>query len=564
MKKINFVKYNKTRREAFQIRTSLVEEEGCPFVEKTALRPEGVAHIKSLGEKYKSLAAQSQKLKVAGVSISPDERTARFDFLKGQTLSELLGREIRNGKVSVSHMEDGLSLILDVKENCIIPFTITAEFEEVFGKLAESDEKDWAFKTSNIDCLFENIMMTGDGPYLLDYEWVFSFPVPVTFIKFRVLYYFYEQYKSLLSYGSMEAFMDEFGVEAERIATYEQMERCFQEYVHGENQQIYLVNYMQETHALPEDMYGFSQVIDETKERLSQMEMEIREKDVLITRQQEEKRLTDNHVTNQEMIIQTLRADCDDMREMITWLQGHEALTFRARRKLGRIFNERFPKGTRKRKLLFYAKDTVFHPLKSFRLYTTEEGRNLIEGDMKIGDAYRAHGKLRFIKEGHPMVSIVIPVYNQIHYTYACLASILEHTRDVVYEVIIADDVSTDATAELSKFTENVVICRNETNQGFLRNCNQAAKAARGKYVMFLNNDTQVTEGWLSSLVNLIESDPTIGMVGSKLVYPDGRLQEAGGIIFRDGSGWNYGRLDDPDKPEYNYVKDVDYISGAA
>ncbi|HBE84669.1 MAG TPA: hypothetical protein DDW53_02980, partial [Lachnoclostridium sp.] len=64
--------------------------------------------------------------------------------------------------------------------------------------------------------------------------------------------------------------------------------------------------------------------IDETKERLSQMEMEIREKDVLITRQQEEKRLTDNHVSNQEMIIQTLRADCDNMREMITWLQGHE------------------------------------------------------------------------------------------------------------------------------------------------------------------------------------------------------------------------------------------------
>ena len=134
----------------------------------------------------------------------------------------------------------------------------------------------------------------------------------------------------------------------------------------------------------------------------------------------------------------------------------------------------------------------------------------------------------------------------------------------MTYEVIIADDVSTDATRELEKYTENLVISRNSVNQGFLRNCNQAAMRARGQYIMFLNNDTQVTEGWLSSLVRLIRSDPSIGMVGSKLVYPDGRLQEAGGIIWSDGSGWNYGRLDDPDKPEYNYVKDVDYISGAA
>ncbi|MEY8354070.1 glycosyltransferase [Lachnospiraceae bacterium 54-53] len=567
MKKINFVKYNKTRREAFQIRTSLVEVDGCPFVEKTALRDEGVAHIKSLADKYKSLKDQNRSLKVVEVSLSPDCRTARFDFLKGETLSEQLGKEVRDGKVPASRLEEGLSMILGVKENFMFPFHVTPEFEEVFGRLDQASEatgKDWAFQTANIDCLFENIMMTEDGPYCLDYEWVFSFPVPVTFVKFRVLYYFYEQYKSILSYGSMEAFMEEFGVEAERIGTYEEMERHFQEYVHGENQQIYLVNYMHEIHTLPEDMYYLSQVIDDTKERISQMETELHEKDVTITRKDEEKRLTDNHVANLEMIVDTLRTDCRNMQEIIAKLRKHEALYYRAGRKLWRIFNDKFPEGTRRRKILFYGKDAIIHPIKSFRLFTTEEGRNLMEGDMKIGEAYRVHGKLRFVREGRPMVSIVIPVYNQIHYTYACLVSILEHTKDVGYEVIIADDVSDDATAELSKFAENVVICRNETNQGFLRNCNQAARAARGKYIMFLNNDTQVTEGWLSSLVNLIESDPSIGMAGSKLVYPDGRLQEAGGILWSDGSGWNYGRLDDPDKPEYNYVKDVDYISGAA
>jgi len=163
-----------------------------------------------------------------------------------------------------------------------------------------------------------------------------------------------------------------------------------------------------------------------------------------------------------------------------------------------------------------------------------------------------------------PLVSIVIPVYNQFDFTYKCLKSILENTDTVAYEIIIADDVSSDETLNLAAYVKNITIVRNKKNLGFLLNCNHAAKFAKGSYIHFLNNDTQVQKEWLSSLVTLIESNEKIGMVGSKLVYPDGRLQEAGGIIWKDASGWNYGRLDDPMKPEYNYVKEVDYISGAS
>ncbi|TKI69922.1 glycosyltransferase [Sulfurimonas crateris] len=163
-----------------------------------------------------------------------------------------------------------------------------------------------------------------------------------------------------------------------------------------------------------------------------------------------------------------------------------------------------------------------------------------------------------------PKVSIVIPVYNQWQYTYKCLKSILLHTRDIEYEIIIADDVSADETVLINDIVKNIIVVRNEKNLGFLLNCNNAARKATGTHLLFLNNDTQVQEGWLSSLVELIERDEKIGMVGSKLVYPDGRLQEAGGIIWNDASGWNYGKFDDPTKPEYNYVKEVDYISGAS
>ncbi len=96
-----------------------------------------------------------------------------------------------------------------------------------------------------------------------------------------------------------------------------------------------------------------------------------------------------------------------------------------------------------------------------------------------------------------------------------------------------------------------------------MKNCNKCVKFASGKYILLLNNDTQVQPNWLDYLLDTIKSDETIGLVGSKLVYPDGKLQEAGGIIWKDGTGWNFGKEDDPEKPEYNYVKETDYISGA-
>lgn len=163
-----------------------------------------------------------------------------------------------------------------------------------------------------------------------------------------------------------------------------------------------------------------------------------------------------------------------------------------------------------------------------------------------------------------PVVSIIIPVYNAWDMNVKCLDAIIANTADVAYEVILADDNSTDTTKNITQYFENIVHVRNEKNLGFLLNCNKAAAVAKGRYIHFLNNDTEVQEGWLSALVRLMENDEQAGMVGSKLIYPDGRLQEAGGIIWNDASGWNYGQGQNPDMPEFNYVKEVDYISGAS
>ena len=92
---------------------------------------------------------------------------------------------------------------------------------------------------------------------------------------------------------------------------------------------------------------------------------------------------------------------------------------------------------------------------------------------------------------------------------------------------------------------------------------NRGAEEARGQYLVLLNNDTQVLDGWLDALLDTFDQFPDTGMAGARLVFPDGRLQEAGGIIFNDGSGWNYGKFDKADKPEYQFTREVDYCSGA-
>ncbi len=163
-----------------------------------------------------------------------------------------------------------------------------------------------------------------------------------------------------------------------------------------------------------------------------------------------------------------------------------------------------------------------------------------------------------------PHVSIVIPVFNKIAYTAACLRSLAEHADGIAFETIVVDDGSTDATAQRLAQIDGIRVHRNAENLGFVGSCNAGAAMARGEFVLFLNNDTVVTAGWLRALLDCFAQEPDAGLVGSKLVYPDGRLQEAGGIVFSDGSGWNYGRFGDPSDPRYNMRREADYCSGAA
>jgi GT2 family glycosyltransferase len=161
--------------------------------------------------------------------------------------------------------------------------------------------------------------------------------------------------------------------------------------------------------------------------------------------------------------------------------------------------------------------------------------------------------------------SIIIPVFNKVSYTFACLRALFFEIDPQSSEIIIIDNASQDETPRLlSYFKSTIRIISNAENMGFVEACNQGASVASGEYLVFLNNDTIVQPGWLANLLYTAENDQAVGAVGSMLIYPDGRLQEAGGIVWKDGDASNYGRGEDQANQKYNFAREVDYCSGAS
>ena len=161
------------------------------------------------------------------------------------------------------------------------------------------------------------------------------------------------------------------------------------------------------------------------------------------------------------------------------------------------------------------------------------------------------------------IVSIIIPVYNNIKLTLECLLSISKFSKNINYEIIIADDASNDDTKNILKKIPNITLFTNEKNLGFLRNCNKALKYVSGEYVVFLNNDVQVTDGWLEALLKTFTENDNVGAVGPLIVYPSGHLQEAGVSFSANGSSKMIGLNEDPNQVRFNYTRRVDYVSGA-
>ena len=592
--KIIYSKSTYGRKKEFQIETRFIIDKDKKYVFKRGLYDE--KHINRIVDNSIKL----NKIYNGFVDIpNKYENGIIIPFIEGISLLDEF--KINKAKSIEKYFD-----ILEI-ENNLCNFESSDGFKKIFGDFNKECE---ALKIANIDLTLSNIILNEKNIKLIDLEWVYDFPIPIDFVKYRcildILNNIDEDKESLIKLFNIEL----------PISELEKMEQSFEKYVLSND---YNLEFKKENYIFSalNDYSNYIQEVKNENDILSQEKDLLNQNIVLLNNEKTElKNQNDSLNNNLSKLKQDYSDRCyevsvykDDIARLKAELNEKISENSNLSNELNHIktshtykfwipyFKIRdffFPKNSKRRlfiKLLFSG---IRHPIwfirhltptniKKFGKYYNSEGADRVyeriniyktnatemNSEIKL-DIYdmkdrKAYNDLALPKPSkNPLVSIIIPVYNQYSYTYGCLESIINNTSGIDYEVIIADDCSTDETKDIKFHVANIVVARNKKNTRFLLNCNNAAKVARGKYLYFLNNDTNVQPNYLSSLLETIKEYPNAGLVGSKLVYPNGQLQEAGGILWKDGSAWNYGNKSNPENPEYNYRKPVDYISGAA
>lgn len=163
-----------------------------------------------------------------------------------------------------------------------------------------------------------------------------------------------------------------------------------------------------------------------------------------------------------------------------------------------------------------------------------------------------------------PLVSVVIPTYNHFEDVTRCIESISTAGDAIPLEIILVDDASDDQNASRFRSINGIRLIRLHENEGFAGACTAGVAASRGAFILLLNNDTEVLPGWIDGLIEEMDTHPGTGVVGSMIVRPDLRLQEAGAVMWADGDAAQYGSGHEPVDFRYRFRREVDYCSGAS
>ena len=466
-----YVKYNSARQPAFRVTTEICEDANGLFVRKRAGEEAARAHLETIHKNGALLQDYYEDIHV--IHSEPDETCLRFPYIKGRTLAEQIDARRLDKDGFIALVNEKLRAVLSVRARYRVPFEATPEFEALFGK-ADIDSVP-ALNPANIDSLFPNFVENETGVHCIDCEWVCPFPVPVDFIRYRILRYLYlNQVQSQLKGVSLEEMLGWFGFSETDLETYWEMEKRFQQLIHGEKwKYIYTERYKKPILSFEDEeriIRNKEEIIHDKDVHIGNLEDQIRAKNARIVQLNEQFQTISNAFFWR--ITKPARATVDWFKRTVT---KHESLFLTLR----------------------MAKDALCHGPK----YASQRRRTYLENKNKVREANSwptAEERDRQKNERFPRditFSILVPLYNTPEkYLRQMIRSVQDQTYEK-WELCLADG-SDEAHGAVRQYCE--AIARQDRrikykklakNGGISENTNACIEMATGDYIALFDHD---------------------------------------------------------------------------
>ena len=555
MDTICYAKYNRTRTLAFQTKTRIVQREDAKQVIKEPLTKQAKAHVDSMQKKYEWV----QKLyrKVTPVSVQMEGDAAVFPYVEGETIGSLLEKLLGDKEALLPAIKAYLDDIMQYQEEFVVDFAMTEEFRAIFG---EYDKNCKALKFANVDEIFDNFLIVDGKYYLIDYEWVFDFPVPVDYIRFRTVFYFYVKNGNYLSNCiSLEEYLNYFGIDKDEQEAFLRLDDTFQQWIHGANRRyIYTRNYVKDTHNIngllnqyhnigaelskkDADLYDKTKEIIEVHERLREKEELILMKDKNIADFRKNEQVLNEIIQSANETMEQDKKNLSNMSQHIAQMEDkirnqeeYIALLRRCVRNpfyavgqgVKKVAKKVLPGIVQMGLYCLYTEGTkvFFYKLKN---YSNRKNQYEIWLSQNEKDMYHTE-PLSY----NPKISVVVPVYNvEDQQLTECIESVRNQTY-TNWQLCLVDDCSTmESVRKTLKRYENddkIAIVYRKENGHISRATNSGIEVANGDYVALLDCDDLLAPNALYEMAKKVNENPAYDFVYSDedKLTEDGKIRK--------------------------------------
>ena len=517
---VQYVKYNSTRRPEYRLMTEICESADGRFVRKRASEEAAGEHLEGIVRNCESLNEYYKSIHV--IKAKRDGEAVVFPYIRGNTLAQQIDGHCRDRDAFIAAVNEKLDSVLAVREEYVVPFIQTEAFETLFGSAALADVP--SLNPANIDSLLSNFIENEDGIYCIDYEWICHFPVPIAFIKYRILLYLYvTQVHAQLSGVSMEEMLGWFGFSEDELRTFRKMDDHFQQHIHGEDRKhIYTEHYKKKNtrfedivrivHELENQVENQAAVIKNQETVIKNQDTVIKDQDKAIKDQAAVIKDQETAIQGQEIRIQSQFSQIQNLNIQIqnqniqiqTLTNDYQTVTnafFWRITKPARVFTDWLKQLIKRNEPVYLflrmGKDTLRHGYgyaKENRERYLIQKRSIREASIwPTEEERKLQRQEKFPRE--VMFSILVPLYNTPErFLSEMIHSVQEQTYSN-WELCLADGSDAEhgsVEAICNKFGKKdsrIRYRKLKENLGISGNTNACIDMAKGNYIALLDHD---------------------------------------------------------------------------